>query len=126
MTLHLGRLRASVRRDFADSLLFLDAPLARAALDVQRDTMEKWLASGEPDVDVEVRNVTLQDIRTPPYRASVDYERVYYQPSTRHELKRARYVGTVHFVVAEAVPNELIPVNPLGLLVTYFREDQAF
>jgi hypothetical protein len=24
------------------------------------------------------------------------------------------------------VPNELIPINPLGMTVTYFREDQAF
>jgi len=24
------------------------------------------------------------------------------------------------------VPNELIPINPLGLSITYFREDQAF
>jgi hypothetical protein len=24
------------------------------------------------------------------------------------------------------VPNELIPINPLGLTISYFREDQAF
>jgi hypothetical protein len=24
------------------------------------------------------------------------------------------------------VPNELIPINPLGMTITYFREDQAF
>jgi hypothetical protein len=24
------------------------------------------------------------------------------------------------------VPNELIPINPLGLTITYFREDEAF
>jgi len=24
------------------------------------------------------------------------------------------------------VPNELIPTNPLGLTITYFRQDQAF
>jgi len=29
-------------------------------------------------------------------------------------------------VVKERVPNAMIPINPLGLTVTYFREDQAF
>jgi hypothetical protein len=29
-------------------------------------------------------------------------------------------------VVKDHVPNALIPVNPLGLTITYFREDQAF
>jgi hypothetical protein len=24
------------------------------------------------------------------------------------------------------VPNDLIPINPLGLTISYFREDQAF
>jgi hypothetical protein len=24
------------------------------------------------------------------------------------------------------VPNELIPINPLGLTISYFREDEAF
>jgi hypothetical protein len=26
----------------------------------------------------------------------------------------------------DQVPNQLIPFNPLGLTITYFREDQAF
>jgi hypothetical protein len=29
-------------------------------------------------------------------------------------------------VVKERVPNAMIPINPLGLTITYFREDQAF
>lgn len=34
---------------------------------------------------------------------------------------------TANFVFAfkTNVPNELIPINPLGLAITYFREDQA-
>ena len=30
------------------------------------------------------------------------------------------------FVFKTNLPNELIPINPLGMTVTYFREDQAF
>ncbi len=128
VSMHFARMRATVRRDYANSLLFLDAPLAQATVAAQRETqaIEKFLGSADPDVDIDVRNVTLQEIRKAPYRASVDYERVYTQPNTRRELKRERYVGTFEFVIADHVPNALVPINPLGLLVTYFREDQAF
>ena len=30
------------------------------------------------------------------------------------------------FLFRDSVPNELIQVNPLGLAITYFREDEAF
>jgi len=30
------------------------------------------------------------------------------------------------FVFKTNLPNELIPINPLGMTITYFREDQAF
>jgi hypothetical protein len=29
-------------------------------------------------------------------------------------------------MVKERVPNSLVPVNPLGLTIVYFREDQTF
>ena len=35
-------------------------------------------------------------------------------------------VANFVFVVKDKVPNDMIPVNPLGLTITYFREDQAF
>ena len=39
---------------------------------------------------------------------------------------RERYVGNFVFSFRDRVPNELIPINPLGFTITYFREDQAF
>jgi hypothetical protein len=30
------------------------------------------------------------------------------------------------FVVKDHVENARIPINPLGLTITYFRDDQAF
>jgi hypothetical protein len=35
-------------------------------------------------------------------------------------------LSTVNVVFKTNVPNELIPINPLGLVITYFREDEAF
>jgi hypothetical protein len=40
--------------------------------------------------------------------------------------RREKYVGHFVFITKENVPNAMIPVNPLGLTITYFREDQAF
>ena len=36
------------------------------------------------------------------------------------------YVAHVVFVLDDHVDNARIPINPLGLTITYFREDQAF
>ena len=69
---------------------------------------------------------TLEDLRQPPYRAAVDFDKVYLAPVTRAELKREAFVAHLVFVVTEQVDNARIPINPLGLTITYFREDQAF
>jgi len=40
--------------------------------------------------------------------------------------KKSLYTATFVFMFKDQVPNELIPINPLGLTITYFRQDQAF
>ena len=56
----------------------------------------------------------------------VDFYMVYYSPADHSELKRDLYTANFVFIFKSHVPNELIPINPLGMSVTYFREDQAF
>jgi hypothetical protein len=70
--------------------------------------------------------VTLEDLREPPYRATVDFEKVYLSPATRAEVKRDTYVAHMVFTLDDRVDNARIPINPLGLRITYFRDDQAF
>jgi type IV secretory pathway component VirB8 len=70
--------------------------------------------------------VALEDLRQPPYRATVEFEKIFLSPATRSETKRELYVAHVVFVFSDQVANARIPVNPLGLTVTYFRDDQAF
>jgi type IV secretory pathway component VirB8 len=65
-------------------------------------------------------------MQNPPYRARVDFYLVYYSPSDHSELKRDLYTANFVFVFKTHVANELIPINPLGMTITYFREDQAF
>jgi hypothetical protein len=121
-------MRATVRQQYAESLYFLDGRLADATIEANKkaNTIERFLTSGGEEVEVRVKNVTLEDLRQPPYRATVDFEKVYLAPATRAELRRESFVASLVFVLATQVDNARIPINPLGLTITYFREDQAF
>jgi type IV secretion system protein VirB5 len=124
---HYSRMRATVHENYARSLYFLDPRLADAVIEANRKTktIEQFLANSAEEIDVQVANVSIEDLRNPPYKATVDFEKVYYG-GDRAEIRREKYVAHVVFTVRERVSNAMIPVNPLGLTITYFREDQAF
>ena len=126
---HFSRIRATVQREYPDSLFFLEPSLADATISQndQSRTLETFLTSPSADeVDIVVQNVSLTELSKPPYKASVAFQKVLYTPGTRAERARETYVAQVDFVMREHVPNEFVRVNPLGLQVTYFRVDQAF
>jgi type IV secretion system protein VirB5 len=125
---HYSRLPATVRENYARSLYFLDGKLADAVIEANRKipVVEEFLANPSEEIEVRVANVSIEDLRAPPYRATVDFEKVYRTADDRTETKHEKYVGHFVFVVRDRVPNAMVPVNPLGLAITYFREDQAF
>jgi type IV secretory pathway TrbF-like protein len=125
---HYSRRLATVRDDYATSLYFLDGRLADAVIEANRkeQTIERFLAGAGEEIDVAVKNVSIEDLREPPYKATVDFEKIYYSRAEHLELRRERYIANLVFVVKENVPNSIIPVNPLGIAITYFREDQGF
>ena len=128
VTKHYSRLRATVRVQYAESLYFLDGRLADATIEAGKKTgaIERFLAGEGDEIDVRVTNVALDDLRQPPYRATVEFDKTFLSAATREERKRERYVAHVVFVINDHVDNSRIPVNPLGLTIVYFREDQAF
>ena len=128
VTKHYSRMRATVRQQYAESLYFLDGRLADATIEANKKsgTIERFLTGGGEEIDVRVKNVTLDDLRQPPFRATVDFDQVSLTPATRAEVTRDAYVAHVVFVLQDQVDNARIPINPLGLTITYFREDQAF
>jgi type IV secretion system protein VirB5 len=128
VTKHYGRTRATVRQQYAESLYFLDGRLADATIDANRKTgaIERFLTGEGDEIDIRVKNVTLEDLRQPPYRATVDFDKIHLSPASRLETSRETYVTHVVFVLRDHVDNTRIPINPLGLTITYFREDQAF
>ena len=126
---HFSRLRATMERDYPDSLFFLDPGLANATIaqNERSRVIESFLTSpSEDEVDIDVKNVTFGELKKSPYKASVDFDKRYFNPGTRQERKRETYVAQIDFVLRDTVPNAFIRVNPLGLQITYFRVDQAF
>jgi type IV secretory pathway TrbF-like protein len=127
--LYYRRNRYTIQDDFAKSLYFLDGKLANGILDAYHkdDIVRKFLTNtSAAEIDVDVKKVALEEMQNPPYRARVDFYLVYYSPADHSEFKRDLYTGNFVFVFQNRVPNELIPINPLGLTISYFREDQAF
>lgn len=127
--LYYRRNRYTIHNDFTDALYFLDGKLANDTMEQHRkeDTVEKFLNDpSSPEVDIEIRKVALESMEKPPYRASVDFYRVEYAPADHSVLNRMLSTANLVFLFKDQVPNELIPVNPLGMTITYFREDQAF
>jgi type IV secretory pathway TrbF-like protein len=126
---HFSRLRATVQRDYPDSLFFLSSSLADATM-AQNDrsrTIEAFLTNASSDeIDIQVKNVTFGELANAPYKAAVDFDMLYFAPGTRQERRRETYILQVDFLLRDAVPNAFIRVNPLGLQITYFRLDQAF
>ena len=125
---HFSRIRATVQREYPDSLFFLDPALADATIaqNEQSRVLETFLTTPSDEVDIVVQNVSLSELTKSPYKATVAFQKVLYTPGTRVERTRETYVAQVDFVMRDHVPNEFVRVNPLGLQITYFRVDQAF
>jgi type IV secretory pathway TrbF-like protein len=126
---HFSRMRATIQREYPDSLFFLDPTLADATIlqNEQSRVIETFLTNASADeVDIVVQNVSLSELTTPPFKASVTFQKVFYTPGTRTQRSQQTHVAQVDFIMREHVPNEFVRVNPLGLQITYFRVDQAF
>lgn len=128
VTKHFARVKSTVREQYAESLFFLDAALVDATIaqDQRSQTIEGFLTSAGDEIEIEVKNVTLENLDAPPYKAAVDFQKIYSGLGNHLERTRETYVAQITFVLLDQVPNNMVLVNPLGLTITYFRVDQAF
>ena len=127
--LYFSRNRFTIERDQTASLYFLNSDVQRAVIDQERkgNSIQNYVKdSSLPYVDVEVKNVILDDLQQSPYSARIEFEKVYSNPADHTELKRERWTATVTYVFRENVKNNELAVNPLGLTIVRFRADQAF
>jgi type IV secretion system protein VirB5 len=122
-----GRNRKTVQDRYVESIYFLERSVADMvdASDRKTNWLPKFLASNEDNIDVLVSNVVIEELETEPYRARVEFTKVF-TTTAGTEDKRERWTAEFQFRFNPEVPNNVVPHNPLGLAITYFREDQAF
>ena len=68
----------------------------------------------------------LEDLRQSPYRARIEFEKVFRSPGDQQEQKRERWTANVVYGFRDELPNPMLLTNPLGLVISYVHEDQAF
>jgi type IV secretion system protein VirB5 len=127
--LYFSRNRFTIERDQTQSLYFLNSDVQRAVIERERkdNSIHNYIKDSTlPYVDVEIKNVILDDLRQSPYSARIEFEKVYTNPADHTELKRERWTASVTYVFRENVKNNELAVNPLGLTIVRFRADQAF
>ena len=127
--LYFSRNRFTIERDQTNALYFLNGDVQRAVIDQERKDGIIAKCQGDsslPFVDVEVKNVVLDDLRQSPYSARIEFEKVFSNPADHSELKREQWTASVTYVFREKVKNNELAVNPLGLTIVRFRADQAF
>ncbi len=127
--LYFSRNRFTIERDQTQALYFLNGDVQRAVIaQEQKDKIIQTYRDDStlPYVDVEIKNVVLDDLRQSPYSARIELEKVYTNPADHTELKRERWTASVTYVFREDVKNNELAVNPLGLTIVRFRADQAF
>ena len=127
--LYYGRNHATLQRDFSESLNFFSNDLQGATLArvTKAKTLETFLLDPSvPNLDIEIKAVVLDDTRQAPYRAHIEFEKVSYSLGDQQEQQRERWTANVVYSFRDEVPNAMLLTNPLGLVISYVHEDQAF
>ena len=121
---YYGRRAATVRTAWPRALRFLHTPLSTQAFASQGDSVA-LLAAGLLRDERHVESVILRVLPTadPPYQVTADFDLVFSSLGT--ELSRERWTASLQFTFLGAVPRNLLPVNPLGLIITYIEADRA-
>lgn len=127
--LYYRRNHATINEDFTQSLYFLDGKVAGDTIQQFKQTniIKNFLSDSlSPESDVDVQQVVIEPMAKAPYKATVDFFEIEYSPSDHSVVKRTLYTASFLFMFRDHVPNAEILTNPLGLTITYFREDEAF
>lgn len=127
ITHYYGRNRTTAQEDFAFSTLFLETQLATARMTDERTEklIQKFIVSGDDQIDIKVNNIVVGDLSQPPYTVKVDFEKVYVNHSGT-VTKREKYIDEITFTQMKEVPNAMELIDPLGFVITAIRENQAF
>jgi type IV secretory pathway TrbF-like protein len=121
-----ARLRATIETDFPKNYYFIESHLAAELMQKERRTIAQFFSGSGEQIEVQIDNVHITNLQTSPYSADIYLTKIFYS-SPQQESRREKWIVRVNFTVdPKTVRNEMVPYNPLGLSIQYFREDQAF
>lgn len=127
--LYYRRNRSTINDDFSQAMYFLDGKLASDTIQQfrQKKIIKAFLSDGlAPERDIDVQQVVIEPMEKAPFKATVDFFQTEYSPADHSVTKRTLYTASFLFSFRDKVPNADILTNPLGLTISYFREDEAF
>jgi type IV secretion system protein VirB5 len=127
--LYYRRNRSTINDDFSQAMYFLDGKLASDTIQTfkQKSIIKNFLSDSlAAETDIDIAQVVIEPMEKKPFKATVDYYSIGYSAADHSIAKRTLYTASFLFTFRDHIPNQEILVNPLGLTITYFREDQAF
>ncbi len=127
--LYYRRNRYTIQDDLTKALYFLDGKLANDTMEQHKkeDTVHKFLTNpSSPEVDIQVEKVALDAMQESALPGFGGFLPGRIRSGGPFRSKEDAPYGEFRFPVQRRGPNELIPVNPLGMTITYFRQDEAF
>ena len=121
---HYSRIRATVERDYSESLAFFERPLQNAAQDnlIQTQWISKLLSNDMPQSRAEVTMISIDPVTTQPFRAKVFFDNVSLNQDLS-ESKRVHMSTSVVFTMRPTGSNPNLAVNPLNLKIIDKHDD---
>ena len=119
-----SRRRATVQQNWSRSLRFLSTELANASFRAESQNIA-LLAAGAAKDELQVERVVLRIQANPqqPHTATADFDLV--RLHMANEVNRQRWSLSLQFQFLNQIPSDLIVFNPMGIVITYLRGDQA-
>ncbi len=121
---HDARLPVSYSRSYA--FLAPEFFHKQSAYDQQTHWLPAYLQSAEPDVRITVDNILVRNLDHAPYEVTAILREQFIGQSGAPVKPDEKHEVTLHFAFAQKVPNEVVPVNPLGILISEIQDDKSF
>ena len=68
------------------------------------------LDPSQANIDIEVKNVAIEDLRQPPFRARIEFYKIFTSPLDHTEQKRELWTANVVYAFRDQVRNDLLPL----------------
>jgi hypothetical protein len=122
---HFSRIRATVEKDFSESLAFFDRPLQNAAQDdlIQTQWISKLVNGDIPQSRAEVTMISIDPASSQPFRAKVFFDDIILNGNLTEE-RRIRMSTSVTFTMRPSGNNPNLSINPLNLKIIDKHDDR--